>query len=103
MKMVIVRKVAYRPPKSNRLVWSLVLAERQGLALLFVRKPDGKRSNELVIATENVPEKVFEAVNVSAFPIEQSDLAGIGDKLCALGDESAEDEFERMIKSEGLW
>ena len=102
MKMVIVRKVAYRLPKSNRLVWALVLAERQGLTLLFVRKPDGKRSDELVIATENFPEKVFEPVNTFTFPLEQSDLTGIGDRLNALGDESAENEFERMLKSEGL-
>lgn len=102
MKMVIVRKVAYCLPKSNRLVWALVLAERQGLALLFVRKPDGKCSDALVIASENVSEKAFEAVNTSAFPIEQSDLAGIGDKLSALGDETAEGEFEKFLKNEGL-
>lgn len=103
MKMCIVRKVSYRLPKSNRLVWALVLAERQGLTLLFVRKPDAKRSHEIVIATENVAEKVYEAVNTPAFPLEQSDLAGIGEKLSVLGDETAEDEFDRWLKSEGLW
>ena len=56
-----------------------------------------------MIATENVPEKVFEAVNTSTFPLEQSDLGGIGDKFNALADESAENEFKRMLQSGGLW
>lgn len=54
------RRVEYRLPGTTRLVWGVVLSERQGLSLLFVQKPDENRSHALVIAIENPVERVFE-------------------------------------------
>ena len=67
------------------------------------RQPDDKRSHCFVIAAENDDDKVYEPVNTSVFPIEHADLAGIGGKLIAVSGEVTEDEFERFLKSEGLW
>jgi hypothetical protein len=103
MKACIVRKVPYRIPQTNRLLWALILAERQGLSLLFVRKPDDNHSHSLVIATENVSDKVYENVNASTFPMEYRDLVDIGAKLDALGGGIAEEEFEAFFKPEDLW
>lgn len=102
MKMCVVRKVPYRLPNTKRLVWSLILAEQEGLTLLFVQKPDDNRSHELVIATENEKERFYEPVNVSTFPLENSDLGQIADKLNALGSEVAEDEFFKFLKNENF-
>jgi len=103
MKPCFFRKAAYRLPATKRLVWCIVLAENQGLSLIYVRKPDDKWEHEIVVAIENVKERCFEQANVSRFPVEQCDLASIGEKLSALGDDAAEDEFDKWLKSEGLW
>jgi hypothetical protein len=73
------------------------------LSLLFVKRPDEKWNHEIAIATENVAERVFEAVNVSRFPVEHQDLAAIGAKLSTLGDGLTEAEIEKFLDSEGLW
>lgn len=103
MKPCIVRKVPYRLPGTTRLVWAIILAEREGLSLLFIKSPDDNRSHQIAIATENVPERVFESVNVSSFPVEHADLEGIGVRLQTLGSGLTEDEIEEFFKSEGLW
>jgi hypothetical protein len=102
MKACIVRKVVYKAA-DKRPRWGFILAEREGLALLLV--PSGKdgQSHSLVIAAENVSERTFEDVNLSRFPLEGEDMAGIGAKLSALGDGLAEDEIEQWLKDEGLW
>lgn len=103
MKPVIMRKVPFRLSGTTRLVWGIVLAEREGLSLLFIKSPDDSRSHQLAICMENVPERVFESVNVSSFPVEQGDLESIGVRLGALGDNLTTDEIEEFFKSEGLW
>jgi hypothetical protein len=103
MKPCIIRKIVYRSATDKRPSWGFVLAEREGLALLFVPSPDDKQSHSMVIAAENVPERLFEPVNVSCFPLEAGDMACVGSKLAALGDGLAEDEFEQWLKDEGLW
>jgi hypothetical protein len=103
MEICILRKVPFRIPGTKRLVWAIILAERGGLSLLFVQKPDDKRSHILTIATENVTERVFEEVNASRFQIEHSDLADIGKKLLALGDGMSDDDFRRFFRLEDDW
>ena len=99
---IILRKVPYRLPGTDRLVWSVVLCERDGLSLLFVEKPDDKRSHTISIATENVRERVFEEVNASRFQLEHTDLAGIGTKLQALGESLCDNDFRRYFNLEDL-
>jgi hypothetical protein len=103
MECCILRKVPYRLPGTSRLVWAVILAEREGLSLLFVQRPDDKRSHTIAIATENVAERVFEDVNASRFHLEQDDLVEVGNKLRALGEGFSAEEFNRFFKSEDLW
>jgi len=102
MKACIIRKVVYRAT-DKRPRWGFVLAEREGLALLLVPCAEDGQSHSLHIAAENVAERVFESVNVSRFPMEHEDLAGIGVKLSTLGDGMTEDEIEKFLNSEGLF
>jgi len=55
------------------------------LALLLVPKPDEKRPHSIVIATENVLERVFEDVNANRLDVEWNDMMEIGKKLRVLG------------------
>jgi hypothetical protein len=103
MEVCILRKVPFRLPGTKRLVWAVVLAEREGLSLLFVQKPDDQRSHTLSIATENVTERVFEEVNVSRFQIEHGDLASIGKILQALGEGISENDFFRFFRPDEDW
>jgi hypothetical protein len=104
VKPCIIRKIVYRSSAEKRPTWGFVLAEREGLALLFIPSPDDKRSHSIVIAAENVPERLFEDVNLSRFPLEgQGDMVAIGSKLSSLGEGLSEDEIEQWLKSEGLW
>jgi hypothetical protein len=102
MKPCIMRKVPYRLPGTARLVWAIVLAEREGLSLLFIKRPDEKWNHEITIGTETA-ERVFESVPVSRFPIEHEDLEGIGVKLQTLGGGLTEDEIDQFLRNEGLW
>src|SRR5947207_855724 len=101
MKPLIMRKVPYRIPGTTRLVWAIILAEREGLSLLFVKSPDESSSHQLTVGTETA-ERLFESVSVSSFPVEYEDLAGIGVKLNTLGGSLTENEFTDFFKSEGL-
>lgn len=102
MKCCILRKVPYRLPGTDRLVWAVILVEREGLSLLFVRKLDKQRSHMLAIATENVRERVFETVNASTFQLEDNDLGKVGIKLQALGEGMSEDELMKFFGPENL-
>ena len=78
-KCLFVRKVPFKLPPKNRLVWGLILAENAGVSLLFVRKPDDHHQNMIVAATENVSDRIFEPVAMSHFPLENNDLETISD------------------------
>lgn len=102
MKPLIIRKAPYRLPGTTRLVWAAVISESQGLALLFVRKPDQKWDHEIVLATENIKERCFEVANTSRFPVEPGDLHDIAQGLAAFAEGTADDEMEQFFRSEGL-
>jgi len=103
MDICILRKVPFRLPGTKRLVWAVILAEHEGLSLLFVQKADDKRSHVLTIATENVAERVFEETNANRFPLDHSAMAEIGKILQALGEGMSEREFHRFFRSEDSW
>ena len=102
MPCFLLKKVTYRLPGTNRLVWAVVLSENEGLALLFVQKPDEKRPSEIVIGSENVGEHFYEEVKTSRFPIELEDLARIGAKIEALGEHLGRTDFRRLFDLEDL-
>ena len=97
------RKVVYRLPNTKRLTWAIVLAEREGLSLLFVRGMSGSQSSGLVIGSENVSQRIFEDVQASRFPLETADLAAIGGKLRALGGSLSEDELMKFLEPNDDW
>ena len=65
-------------PGTSRLVWVVILAQREGLSLLFVRRPDEKYSHTLAIRMENVPERVFETLDASQFYVEHDERGTSG-------------------------
>lgn len=98
---IIVRKAAYRLPGTSRKVWCIVLAENEGLALLFVRSPDKDACHQLTIAVETA-EGVFESVNASSFTVNRPQLLNVTATLATLGDEMAEEEIDEFLKPRGL-
>jgi hypothetical protein len=98
MKSVVLRKVPYRMAGKSRLLWAFVLAQSQGLALLFVQKPDDNYSHALAIACENSGAGVFEDVDGNRFPVETEDLDDIGGRLEALGDGLTKVDFRKLFK-----
>lgn len=98
MKACIIRKVPYRLRGTTRIVWGIVLCEREGLVLLWVQSPDAERSHTLAIATEHVQDKVFVDANANTFPLEKEDLLDIGKKMHALGEDFIEQEFSDFFR-----
>jgi len=103
MNCCIVRKIPYRLPGTSRLVWAVILAEREGLSLLLVRKPEKGKSHIIAIAEENVEKHFYEDANASRFHIEHEDLSEIGTRLQALGETFDEVEFERFFRWGESW
>ena len=100
MKCCLVRKVSFRLPGTNRLVWAIVLSEREGLALLFVRKPDDNYSHSIVIALENVGERIYEESNASVFSMETRDMIDVGSIFETLGHGFQKSEFDGFFDGE---
>lgn len=104
MDCCILRKVPYRLPNSSRLVWAVIVAESEGIALCFLPKPNGNQSHALVLATENPAERVFEAVNTCQFAIDHNDLEQVGDKLRALAENLSKQNFRhRFFGDDDSW
>ena len=99
MNCCIIRKVPYRLAETNRLVWGLIVAESQGLSLIFLQARKDNGSHALAIATENVGERVYEEVkNASRFNLELEDVLALANKLEALGDILGKNEFEKHFR-----
>ena len=96
-KCIFVRKVPFKLPPKNRLVWGMELVQRQGVSLLFVRKPDDKQSHSLVVATENVKERVFEPVSLTQFPLEDGDLSNIAECFETLSSNVRQNNFPHFF------
>ena len=102
MKCIFVRRVPFRVAGTSRLVWSVILAEREGLALLFVKKLEDSHSNSIVIATQNVAEKIYEQANTSFFSVEDADLLEAGNILQSVGATLARNEFFKLFQHDDL-
>jgi hypothetical protein len=96
MSCCIIRKVPFK--NGNALMWGLVLCEREGVALIMLQRIENNKTHSLVVGTENA-NGIFENVDVTRFPLEHGDLAVIGRKLSALGEELGEDDFCRFLQS----
>ena len=98
MKSVVLRKVPYLMGGKSRLVWAFVLAQSQGLTLLFVQKPNDHYPHGLAIASEDSVGVFEDVAGANRFPLETQDLDEIGGRLEALGDGLTKADFRRMFK-----
>lgn len=101
MSIMLVEKVRYRIPGTSRLIWAIVLAQREGLSLLFVRSPDDVpgAAHPLAIATENnTRERVYEDVKTSCFPLERKDVLAVSIKMQGIADLLCEGEVKNMLE-----
>ena len=96
MSCCIIRKVPFKT--ANRIVWALVLSEREGVALLVLQRMENTKAHSLAVGTDNC-NGIFECVDMSRFPFEHGDLESVGKKLQALGDELDEEGFFRFLRS----
>jgi hypothetical protein len=78
-----------------------VLAQAEGLTLIFIKQLKKTMPHALVVATETENLGVFEAANVVHFPIESQDLAALGGKLQALAHHVSTEEFQKQFLPSG--
>jgi len=97
MEACIIRQVIYRVPKSPKTVFGYVVAQAEGLSLLFIKQLKTTMPHALVVATESEKQGVFEAANVVHFPIESQDLASLAGKLQALAHHVSSEDFQKQF------
>ena len=103
MDACIIRQVIYRVPHSPKTVFGYVVAQAEGLSLLFIKQLKTTMPHALVVAAESEKQGVFEAANVVHFPIESQDLVALAGKLQALAQQVSSDEFERQFRHDDWW
>ena len=99
-KYCVIRKVPYRIPGTDRIVWANVLAESNGLALLLIPKSQTEGDHSMVFAEENAPDRTFESVNSPTFEIGSTAVKEIGDILKVLGSKFIRDEMVRAFEKD---
>lgn len=92
MRCILLQKVRLR--MGSRLLWAALISEREGVSLLFVKKPDENWQDMLLLATENVRERCYEPVHASRFELAEGDLSSIGGILQAIGEGEAQAFFK---------
>jgi hypothetical protein len=95
----IIRQVVYRVPHSPKTVFGYVVAQAEGLSLLFIKQLKTTMPHALVVATESEKQGVFEAANVVHFPIESQDLAALAGKIQALAQQVSTEDFQKQFLS----
>ena len=100
MKCFLLQKVRYLI-KGRGIVWAVLLYQREGLSLLYVKRPDAQRSDSLVVAIEG--NGFYDDAPGSRFPLEKGDLLEIGGRLQALGDGINESEVRELVQPEDLF
>ncbi len=103
MKYCIIRRVAYKFPGTSRILWANILCEREGLALLLVPKSTDHGSHSLVLARENVSDRLFESEGGNMFDLETNDMGEVGKKLRILAKEFSFSEFTRHLFDSDDW
>ena len=101
MNTVILRKVPYRI--KSRLIWAFVLAEQEGLTLLFVPKLSAKSTHGIVVASENPASGHFEDAKATRFPIETGDVEAVGERLGGLANGLEQEDFRRLFRMSEGW
>jgi len=100
MKFCIIREVPYRIRETTRIVWGSVLCEREGVALLLIRKCRHDKPHSMVLAQQNPSDQIYEPVGQFCFDVETHQLTEIGKRLRLLGKALWETEFKALIDSD---
>ena len=100
LKYCVIRKVPYRIPGTKRVVWANVVSEGNGLALLLVPKFHADGAHSIVMAEENLTDRIFEPVGFSTFDIGSLEVTTIGETLRILGVKLLNEEFMRTLEKE---
>ena len=104
MKCFLIEKVRFKlPGKPLRFIWAVVVAERDGLSLLWIKAPDSNWQDTLTVAIQNPQERCYEEADRFVFPIQEGDLLEIGGKLQAIGREDSDAMMRRMFEREDLF
>src|ERR1035437_7285801 len=99
-KYCVIRKVPYRIPGTKRLVWANVISEGTGLVLLLVPKSHADEAHSIVMAEENLTDRILEAVGSTSFDIGSMEVKTIGDTLRILGAKLLNEEVMRTLEKE---
>jgi hypothetical protein len=100
MRAYLLEKV--RVKLRNRLLWAAVIAERGGVSLLFVKRPDEQWRDLLVFAAENLEVRCFEPVHASRFELEAGDIMAIGGTLVAIAEGLSEGDGAKFFNVDDL-
>lgn len=80
-----------------------MLAQQEGLTLLFVPKLTAKSTHAILVAAEDPGSGYFEDAKVTHFPIEASDLEATGERLAGLGDGLEKEDFRSLFRISEGW
>jgi hypothetical protein len=99
-KYCVIRKVPYCIPSTKRIVWANVVSESNGLALLLVPKSHIDECHSIVVAKENLTERIFESVGSPPFEIGSTEVKTIGGTMRFLGEKLLREELIRTLDLE---
>ena len=99
-KYCVIRKVPYRIPGTDRIVWANVLSQNNGVALLLIPKSQTDEAHLIVFAEENAMERVFESCGSSMLELGSTEIKSVGESLKALGSKLLSDEITRAFEKE---
>jgi len=98
MNCVILQKIVYRLPGTKRPVYGVLVGQNEeGVALLFIKKPNGAQSHSLAFAVET-EKGYYEDARTSQFPMDKGAIAAVALKLQAIAGCLDETEVERMLE-----
>ncbi len=97
-KYCVIRKVPYRIPGTKRIAWANVVSESNGLTLLLVPKLHKDGEHSIVVAQENLTDRVFDCVAAPTFEIGSFEVKCVGDILKILGVKFLNEEMIRTFE-----
>ena len=97
-KYYVIRKVAYRIPGTDRIVWANVLSQNNGVALLLIPKSQTDGAHSMVFAEENAMERIFESGGSPILELGFTEIKNVGDCLKALGSNLMSEDLIRAFE-----
>jgi len=100
-KCFLLEKVRFKcSGKNGRLIWAVVVGQKNGLSLLYVKAPDSNWEDSLLVAIQNPEKHYWEEANRFVFPVEKKQMYDIGSKLQALDDDESEAFLRELFETD---